>query len=318
MSNAPTFDDIRSAARILEGHAIQTPVLSATPLDDELGCEVFLKCENLQRINAFKFRGAWNAMNHLSPQARSRGVITHSSGNHAQAVALSGHLLGVKTTIVMPDNAPRVKRAGTERYATQVIGYDPKHAKREAISRDLMEQHGYTLIPPFNDPHVIAGQGTSALELFESTGPLDALLVPLGGGGLLSGCAISARALSPQCKVIGVEPDAGDDGVRSFRSGRIERVENPQTIADGTRTEALGELTFEIIREKVADIVSVPESAIVGATKALFASARLVVEPSGALGLAALLCGAVPARGRIGILLSGGNIDLEVMQEILN
>jgi len=257
-------------------------------------------------------------MNHLSPQARSRGVITHSSGNHAQAVALSGHLLGVKTTIVMPDNAPRVKRAGTERYATQVIGYDPKNAKREAISRDLMEQHGYTLIPPFNDPHVIAGQGTSAIELFESTGPLDALLVPLGGGGLLSGCAISASALSPQCKVIGVEPDAGDDGVRSFRSGRIERVENPQTIADGTRTEALGELTFEIIREKVADIVSVPESAIVCATKALFASARLVVEPSGALGLAALLCGAVPARGRIGILLSGGNIDLEVMQEILN
>lgn len=257
-------------------------------------------------------------MNHLSPQARSRGVITHSSGNHAQAVALSGHLLGVKTTIVMPDNAPGVKRAGTERYATQVIGYDPKTAKREVISRDLMEQHGYTLIPPFNDPHVIAGQGTSALELFESTGPLDALLVPLGGGGLLSGCAISASALSPRCKVIGVEPDAGDDGVRSFRSGRIERVENPQTIADGTRTEALGELTFEIIREKVADIVSVPESAIVAATKTLFTSARLVVEPSGALGLAALLCGAVPARGRIGILLSGGNIDQAVMQDILN
>lgn len=257
-------------------------------------------------------------MNHLSSQARSRGVITHSSGNHAQAVALSGHLLGIETTIVMPDNAPAVKRAGTERYATQVIGYDPKTAKREAISRDLMEQHGYTLIPPFNDPHVIAGQGTSALELFESTGPLDALLVPLGGGGLLSGCAISASALSPQCKVIGVEPDAGDDGVRSFRSGRIERVENPQTIADGTRTEALGELTFEIIREKVADIVSVPESAIVAATKTLFTSARLVVEPSGALGLAALLCGAVPARGRIGILLSGGNIDQAVMQDILN
>ncbi len=257
-------------------------------------------------------------MNRLTPEARARGVITHSSGNHAQAVALSGHLLGVETTIVMPDNAPRVKRESTERYATRVIGYDPKTAKREALTDDLVKQYGYTLIPPFNHPDVIAGQGTSALELFETTGPLDKLLVPLGGGGLLSGCAISAATLSPACQVIGVEPDAGDDGVRSFRSGRIETVQNPQTIADGTRTEALGELTFEIIRARVADVVSVPESAIVAATRALFTSARLVVEPSGALGLAALLSGAVSAEGRVGILLSGGNIDPTVMQEILN
>ena len=318
LSASPTFEDIRAAAQILNGHAIETPVLAGTPLDSQLGCAVFLKCENLQRINAFKFRGAWNAMNRLTPEARARGVITHSSGNHAQAVALSGHLLGVETTIVMPDNAPRVKRESTERYATRVIGYDPKTAKREALTDDLVKQHGYTLIPPFNHPDVIAGQGTSALELLEKTGPLDKLLVPLGGGGLLSGCAISAATLSPACQVIGVEPDAGDDGVRSFRSGRIETVQNPQTIADGTRTEALGELTFEIIRARVADVISVPESAIVAATRALFTSARLVVEPSGALGLAALLSGAVSAEGRIGILLSGGNIDPAVMQDILN
>jgi len=182
LSASPTFEDIRAAAQILNGHAIETPVLAGTPLDSQLGCAVFLKCENLQRINAFKFRGAWNAMNRLTPEARARGVITHSSGNHAQAVALSGHLLGVETTIVMPDNAPRVKRESTERYATRVIGYDPKTAKREALTDDLVKQHGYTLIPPFNHPDVIAGQGTSALELFEKTGPLDKLLVPLGGG----------------------------------------------------------------------------------------------------------------------------------------
>ena len=257
-------------------------------------------------------------MNRLSDEERMRGVITHSSGNHAQAVALAGHLLGVETTIVMPDNAPAVKRRGTERYATRVIDYDPKSAKREIISRDLIDAHGYTLIPPYDHPNVIAGQGTAALELFRHCGAMDTLLVPLGGGGLLSGSTLSASALAPQCRVIGVEPEAGDDGVRSFRSGRLERVESPQTIADGTRTESLGQLTFEIIRQRAFDVVSVTERAIVDATKALFELTRLVVEPSGALGLAAILSGVVPAEGRVGIILSGGNIDPSVMNDILS
>lgn len=292
-------------------------MLFNTPLDQITGAEIFLKCENLQRINAFKFRGAWNAMNKMSDAERSRGVVTFSSGNHAQAVALAGHLLGVSTTIVMPNNAPAVKRLGTEKYATRVIDFDPEIEKREDISDALISKHGYTMLPPFDHPNVIAGQGTAALELFNSCAALDTLLVPLGGGGLLSGCALSAEALSPGCKVIGVEPATGDDGARSFRSGRIERVDNPQTIADGTRTESLGRLTFEIIRKLVHDVVCVSEDDIVDATKALFEQARLVVEPSGALGLAALLSGVVKPQGRVGVLLSGGNIDLSLMSHIL-
>ncbi len=262
----PTYDDILSAARRLDGIAHKTPVLHGTPVDQKVGAEVFFKCENLQRIGAFKFRGAWNAISQLSECERRKGVITHSSGNHAQAVALAGHLLGIETTIVMPDNAPVTKLTGTKRYATRVITYDPADTKREVLCQELIAEKGYIPIPPFDHPHIIAGQGTAAMELLQTTGPLDTLLVPCGGGGLLSGSALSAHALSPDCKVIGVEPENADDAVRSFCSGRIERIENPQTIADGTRTESLGQLTFDIIRKRVHDMVSVPEHAIINAT----------------------------------------------------
>ncbi len=314
----PTYDDILSAARRLDGIAHKTPVLHGTPVDQKVGAEVFFKCENLQRIGAFKFRGAWNAISQLSECERRKGVITHSSGNHAQAVALAGHLLGIETTIVMPDNAPVTKLTGTKRYATRVITYDPADTKREVLCQELIAEKGYIPIPPFDHPHIIAGQGTAAMELLQTTGPLDTLLVPCGGGGLLSGSALSAHALSPDCKVIGVEPENADDAVRSFCSGRIERIENPQTIADGTRTESLGQLTFDIIRKRVHDMVSVPELAIINATRILFEDARIVVEPSGALGLAALLSGVIKPAGRVGVIISGGNIDPSLMQAILD
>jgi len=314
----PTYDDVLSAARRLEGVAHTTPILIGTPIDQKVGADVVFKCENLQRINAFKFRGAWNAISQLNESDRRAGVITHSSGNHAQAVALAGDLLDIETTIVMPENAPVTKLAGTKRYATRVVTYDPTNTKREVLCQNLIAETGCLLIPPFDHPHIIAGQGTAAMELLQQSDPLDLLLVPCGGGGLLSGSALSAHALAPDCKVIGVEPENADDAVQSFRSGRIERIENPQTIADGTRTESLGELTFEIIRKQVHDMVSVSEQAIVEATRVLFEDARIVVEPSGALGLAALLSGVVKAQGRVGVIISGGNIDPSLMRTILN
>jgi len=316
-SMLPTYTDIVSAASRLDGVARKTPVLADTPLDDRLGMKLFLKCENLQHISAFKFRGAWNTMSRLTPEQRSRGAITHSSGNHAQAVALAGKYLGIETTVVMPNNAPQIKRDGTERYASRVIAYDPTKHKREALTDEVIRETGCVLVPPFDHPHIIAGQGTAAMELINSCGPLKTLLVPCGGGGLLSGSALSACALSPGCEIIGVEPEAADDAVRSFRSGRIETVQNPQTIADGTRTESLGKITFAVIQKTVDDIVSVPEEAIIEATRLLFETTRVVVEPSGALGLAALLSGAVRVQGRVGLILSGGNIDAPVMARIL-
>ena len=314
----PTYDDVVAAAGRLKEVAHKTPALRDTPLDQKVDANIVFKCENLQRINAFKFRGAWNAISQLNEADRRKGIITHSSGNHAQAVALAGHLLNIETTIVMPQNAPQTKLAGTKRYATRVVTYDPAKTKREALCQDLIAQHDYVLIPPFDHPHIIAGQGTAAMELLQKAGPLNALLVPCGGGGLLSGSALSAHALAPDCKVIGVEPENADDAVQSFRNGRIERIENPQTIADGTRTESLGQLTFEIIRRRVHDMVSVSEEAIVEATRALFEDGRIVVEPSGALGLAALLSGVVKVQGRVGVIISGGNIDPAVMRTILN
>ncbi len=314
----PTYTDVVSAAGRLGGIAHKTPTLAQTPLDEQLGARLFLKCENLQRIGAFKFRGAWNAMSQLNAVERARGVITQSSGNHAQAIALVGSLLGIDTTVVMPDNAPQIKRAGTERYASSVVTYDPTTTKREDLTRDMIEETGCTFIPPFDHPHIIAGQGTAAMELINNCGPLDALLVPCGGGGLLSGCALSARALSPGCRIIGVEPENADDGFRSFRSGRIERIENPQTIADGTRTESLGEITFALIQQAVDDMVCVSEQAIIEATRLLFEKTHLVVEPSGALGLAALISGVARVNGRVGVILSGGNIDAPLMAQILN
>ena len=257
-------------------------------------------------------------MSQLTESARQKGVVTHSSGNHAQAIALCGKLLDIPTTVVMPNNAPRFKRNATAAHGATIIDYDPADKRREEISANLAKTHGYTLVPPFDHPHVIAGQGTAALEMLQDKDDLDLLLIPCGGGGLLSGSALSARHLAPQCRVIGVEPMMADDAARSFRSGKIERVCNPNTIADGTRTESLGQITFALLRQNVDDIVTVPEDAIKEAVRVLFRLGKLVVEPSGALGLAALLCSAVPAHGRIGIMISGGNIDDQCMTELLS
>lgn len=318
MSQLPTFPDVLAAHKRLAGHALRTPTLSSPAINQHLDLSLFFKCENLQRIGAFKFRGAWNAMSQLTESARQKGVVTHSSGNHAQAIALCGKLLDIPTTVVMPNNAPRFKRNATAAHGATIIDYDPADKRREEISANLAKTHGYTLVPPFDHPHVIAGQGTAALEMLEDKDDLDLLLIPCGGGGLLSGSALSARHLAPQCRVIGVEPMMADDAARSFRSGKIERVCNPNTIADGTRTESLGQITFALIRQNVDDIVTVPEDAIKEAVRVLFRLGKLVVEPSGALGLAALLCSAVPAHGRIGIMISGGNIDDQCMTELLS
>ena len=318
MSQLPTFPDVLAAHKRLAGHALRTPTLSSAAINQHLDLSLFFKCENLQRVGAFKFRGAWNAMSQLTESARQKGVVTHSSGNHAQAIALCGKLLDIPTTIVMPNNAPRLKRNATAAHGATIIDYDPADKRREEISANLAKTHGYTLVPPFDHPHVIAGQGTAALEMLEDKDGLDLLLIPCGGGGLLSGSALSARHLAPQCRVIGVEPMMADDAARSFRSGKIERVNNPNTIADGTRTESLGQITFALIRQNVDDIVTVPEDAIKEAVRLLFRLGKLVVEPSGALGLAALLSSAVPAHGRIGIMISGGNIDDQCMTELLS
>jgi threonine dehydratase len=311
------FGRVRDAAARLRGVAHRTPVMTSRTLNERLGAEVFLKCENLQRIGAFKFRGAYNAMAQLSADARRRGVITFSSGNHAQAVALVGRLLGIATRVVMPADAPVIKREATAGYGADVVLYDPRTRSREEIARELQQQHGYTLIPPFDHIDVVAGQGTAALELGEQVDGLDRLLVPCGGGGLLSGCAIAAKGLNAGCRVVGVEPEVADDATRSFHSGSLQTVENPQTIADGTRTPSLGKVTFPLVLEFVDDMQTVSEEAIKDAVRFLFYRLKLVVEPSGALGLAALLSGRAAARGRVGVILSGGNIDGPTMQAIL-
>lgn len=311
------FGMVRDAAALLHGVAHRTPVMTSRTLNERLGAEVFLKCENFQRIGAFKFRGAYNAMSRLSADERRRGVVTFSSGNHAQAVALVGRLLGIETCVVMPEDAPAIKREATEGYGARVILYDPEIRNREDIARELQQQQGFTMIPPFDHIHVVAGQGSAALELGEQTGGLDMLLVPCGGGGLLSGCAIAAKGLNAQCRVIGVEPEVADDATRSFTSGRLQTVKNPPTIADGTRTPCLGKITFPLVLQFVDAMQTVSEEAIKDAVRFLFYRLKLVVEPSGALGLAALLSGRTPARGRVGVILSGGNIDGPTMRQIL-
>lgn len=313
------FDQILAARERLRGHANVTPVATSRTLDGLTGARVFLKCESFQRVGAFKFRGAWNALSQLSPEQRRAGVIAFSSGNHAQGVALAGKLLGIPATIVMPRDAPAIKRAATEAYGATVIDYDPHEARREELAARLQAEQGLTLIPPFDHPHILAGQGTAALELFEEVKDLDLLLAPVGGGGLLSGSAIAAHGAAPGCKVMGVEPALADDAARSFRTRTLQVAENPlATIADGTRTPSLGKITFPLILEYVEDIRTVSEEAIVEAVRFLFFRAKLVVEPSGALGVAALLSGAVEARGqRVGVILSGGNVDGPTMARIL-
>jgi threonine dehydratase len=312
------FADVMAARQRMTGYAHVTPVMTSATLNRMIDAEVFFKCENFQKVGAFKFRGAFNSLSRLTEQERAGGAITYSSGNHAQAVALVGNMLGIRTTVVMPDNAPEIKLAATKGYGATVIQYDPETASREQIAMELAQRHGQTIIPPFDHPDIIAGQGTTALEFFEQVGDLDMLLIPCGGGGLLSGCAVAAKAMCPNCRTIGVEPQLADDATRSFRTKQLKRVENPPTIADGTRTSSLGKLTFPLVLQYVADMAVVSEQAIVEAVQFLFYRMKLVVEPSGALGLAALLSRTARSAGRVGVVLSGGNIDAATRTAILN
>jgi threonine dehydratase len=308
----PTYTDVRAAAERLAGHAHHTPVLTSRRVNDEVGAELFFKCENVQRMGAFKFRGAFNALSRLGAEQRRAGVLAYSSGNHAQAVALSARLLGVPATIVMPHDAPASKVAATRGYGADIVGYDRFAQDREEIGRAIAAARGLTLVPPYDHPDVIAGQGTAAKELFEDVGELDALFVPLGGGGLLAGSALSARELSPSCRLHGVEPEAGDDGQRSLRAGSIVHIGTPATIADGAQTTHLGELTFPIIQREVHDVHTVSDVQLVEAMRVFAAVLKLVVEPTGCLGLAAVRRLAAGLRGqRIGVLVSGGNVDLD-------
>ncbi len=308
---------IQAAQQRLQGQAHLTPILTSTTLNKRVGAEIFLKCENLQRMGAFKFRGAFNAISQLSLSEQKRGIVTFSSGNHAQAVALVCRGLGLPATIVMPNNAPAAKIAATRGYGAEILLYDPAESDRESLARRLQAERGLTLIPPFDHERIIAGQGTAAMELFDQVGDLDMLLVPCGGGGLLSGSAIAAKNRQPGCHVVGIEPKLGDDAVRSFYAKTLQTVHNPPTIADGTRTPSLGKLTFPIILKYADDMVAVSEEGIAEAVRFLFTRLKIVVEPSGALGVAALLSGELPASGKVGVILSGGNIDPAVMRQIL-
>jgi threonine dehydratase len=305
---------VAAAARRLDGIVHRTPVMTSRTANERVNAEVFFKCENFQRTGAFKLRGGYNAISQLSDAEKERGVITYSSGNHAQAIALGGRLHGVDATIVMPETAPQVKLDATRGYGAEIVTYDPDTTVREELGQQIAEERGLTLIPPYDHPDVVAGQGTAGDELFDEVGALDALLVCCGGGGLLSGCALAARHHSQPpsgCTVIGVEPDAGDDATRSFHSGELKTVETPDTVADGARTPYLGEVTFPLVLEHADDMVTVSDAALVRAMHLLWERMKIVVEPTGALGAAALLDGVVPGNDRrIGVLVSGGNVDL--------
>ncbi|EKN4118072.1 threo-3-hydroxy-L-aspartate ammonia-lyase [Yersinia enterocolitica] len=305
------YDDIVQAHQRITGVALKTPVLTSSTANEQTGAQLFFKCENFQHMGAFKFRGAYNALVKLSPQQQAKGVIAFSSGNHAQAIALSARKLGIRAVIVMPKDSPAVKIAATRGYGGEVVLYDRYLEDREAISNKLAQEQGLTLIPPYDYPDVMAGQGTAAKELFEEVGELDVLLVPLGGGGLLSGCATVAKALYPNCQVIGVEPAAGNDGQQSFRSGKIVKIETPVTIADGAQTPALGHYTFPVIQERVDNILTATDDQLISAMKFFTSRMKIVVEPTGCLGAAVAFGDQLELRGkRVGVIISGGNVDL--------
>ncbi|WP_265445626.1 threo-3-hydroxy-L-aspartate ammonia-lyase [Flexivirga meconopsidis] len=309
--NAIDFADVQAAAARIAGVAHRTPVITSGRLDAELGVQLHFKCENLQRMGAFKFRGAYNRLTQLSPDERRAGVVAFSSGNHAQAVALAARLLDIPATIVMPTDAPQIKLAATKGYGATVVPYDRRTQDRAAIAADLAEREGRTVVAPFDDPAIMAGQGTAALELMQEVADLDAVVAPLGGGGLLSGTAVAAHGMRPETKVFGAEPAAGNDGKRSFDSGEIVTIDVPETLADGAQTTALGELTFPIIRERVEDIVLVDDDALAAGMRSLAHTCKLVVEPTGALPYAAARTLAPTMPGaRVGVILSGGNVDL--------
>lgn len=322
----PTFEDVRAAAGRLKGVANRTPVLTSRTVDERVGARVLFKCESFQRVGAFKFRGAYNALSKLAASGEARGVLTFSSGNHAQAVALSGALLGIPTVIVMPRDAPRVKLEATRAYqsrgapGSEVVLYDRDEESREALGAKLAAERGLVTIPPYDHADVIAGQGTAAMELLEEAGGLDLLLVCCGGGGLLSGSSLAARAMSKGCRVVGVEPEAGDDAARSFRTKTLQTVHNPDTIADGARTPSLGKLTFAIVMANVDDILTVSDAALVRTMRFFYERMRIVVEPTGCLAAAALLEGVVkPAPGaRVGVIVSGGNVDMGAAMRMMS
>ncbi|MDN7861831.1 threo-3-hydroxy-L-aspartate ammonia-lyase [Burkholderia multivorans] len=314
----PSFDDVAAAAARIAGHAHRTPVMTSRTVDDALGAQVFFKCENLQRMGAFKFRGAFNALSRFDAEQRRRGVVAFSSGNHAQAIALSARMLGIPATIVMPQDAPAAKIAATRGYGGTVVTYDRYTEDREQIGRELAERDGLTLIPPYDHPDVIAGQGTAAMELFDEVGPLDAVFTPLGGGGLLSGTALATRALSPDARLYGVEPEAGNDGQQSFRSGAIVHIDTPRTIADGAQTQHLGNITFPIIRRDVDDILAATDDELVDCMRLFAARMKIVVEPTGCLSFAGARRMKDELKGkRVGIVISGGNVDLDAFSALL-
>jgi threo-3-hydroxy-L-aspartate ammonia-lyase len=311
MPTPPTFADVQAAADRIRGHAHRTPVLTSRRIDADTGARVHFKCENFQRMGAFKFRGAFNALSRFDEEQRRAGVVTYSSGNHAQAIALAAGILGIPATIVMPHDAPESKVAATVGYGASVVRYDRYTEDREQIGRALAVEKGLTLVPPYDHPDVIAGQGTATMELFEQVGELDALFVCLGGGGLLSGAALATRAMAPTCRIVGVEPEAGDDGLRSLRTGSIVHIDTPVTIADGAQTQHLGVLPFEIIRRDVDDIVTASDAELVEAMRVFATTMKIVVEPTGCLAFAAVRRLRADLAGqRVGVLVSGGNIDM--------
>ncbi|WP_410662294.1 pyridoxal-phosphate dependent enzyme [Amycolatopsis sp. lyj-84] len=317
MTAPVTIDDIRDAAARLAGVAHRTPVVRSRTLDDLVGAEVFIKCENLQRVGAFKFRGAYNAASRLSPEQLAKGIAAYSSGNHAQAVALAARELGSSAVILIPEDTPQSKKDATAGYGAEIVTYDRYTGDRVAIGEALAAERGLALIPPYEHPHVIAGQGTAALELLEETGSLETLVVPVGGGGLIAGSSTAAKAVQPGIRVVGVEPEAGDDTKRSLEAGERVSIPVPRTIADGQAAEIPGELTFSINRKLVDDIALVTDDQVRDAMRFAFERLKLVMEPSGATGLAALLSGQVPVSGRVGVIISGGNVSPERFAELI-
>jgi threonine dehydratase len=317
LSNSVNFTDIQAAQQRLLGIAHQTPVMTSVIVNELTQSQVFFKCENFQRTGAFKFRGAYNALRQLSTEQKINGVITYSSGNHAQAIALAGKLLNIPTIVVMPDDAPTVKQNATRGYGAEVILYNRCTTNREELTTNLAAERQLTLIPPYDHPHVIAGQGTTALELIQEVGQLDFLLVCCGGGGLISGCAMATKALLPNCQVIGVEPELADDATRSFHTRTLQTVHNPKTIADGVRTPSLGKITFPLVLQYVDDMVTVSEATIIRTMFFIWERLKIVVEPTGALAAAALLEGIVKVpAARVGIIISGGNVDLAQVSQL--
>ena len=321
MQTLPTFDDVIAAAIRLAGHAHRTPVMTSSTANKLLNAHIFFKCENFQRMGAFKFRGAFNAMSMLSAAQKKAGVVCFSSGNHAQAVALSGKLLGISTTILMPADAPPLKIAATREYCGEggtVVLFDRYKDDREVLAGKLASERGMTLIPPYNHVDVIAGSGTATMELIDEVGELDFLFVCLGGGGLLSGSALAARALSPNCKVYGVEPEAGNDVQQSFAKGEIVKIATPNTIADGAQTQSAGIITFALIQRHVDGIVTATDAQLVEGMKFFAERMKMVVEPTGALSFAAARHAGLPIAGkRVGVIVSGGNVDLQRFAELV-